>query len=176
MYALSIYKEFIFSNSAEALSPIINEALALIRKAVQPGLYADEICFKVKSIITELLTNAIKHSGTDNVLLSIKAEGETLKILKKDKGNPFGLMGGASLTGVKKQLSYDIMHRLFAVSEADHTIRFFVEESDDDCPDINQVTEHYGLLIITKCADEFIYRFEHDGGANNFVASIHLTE
>jgi hypothetical protein len=78
------------------------------------------------------------------------------------------------LPGTKKRLAYDVMHQLYAVNQPNNTIRFVVEESDIEVPDIHQITEHFGLLIITKCCEEFTYTYDEDTRVNSFTAKVRI--
>ncbi|GAA4316018.1 hypothetical protein GCM10023149_12850 [Mucilaginibacter gynuensis] len=174
MQYLYSYKDFVFLNARPALTSSLRQALDHI-KSILPG-YPDleEIQFKAKSIITELLTNGFKHAGTETVHIIVSVEDDTLIIKRTEYGNPFPLPWLNEPLNTKKCISYDVMHFLYAVNEPGNRVRFLVEDSAEDEPDINDITEHFGLLIITKCADEFIYHFDEATKENHFIVKVNL--
>lgn len=118
-----------------------------------------DLLFKVKIIVTELLNNAVKHSGTQNTLLELHLDSSELIIKKTDSGKEFDLNSQLYRRKTKVVLSSDAMHLLYAVKE-DLRIRFYCEEYVAESIDVKLLAEHMGLLIITKAADEFIYEYQ----------------
>lgn len=176
MRTTSIYKEFIFLNDKLELTSSVNTVMDYVEQctgASSTNYY--DLYFKIKSISVELLTNAFKHAKAETVKLIIDSDENNLIIKKHDCAEPVTFIEPGLLPDGKKQLSYDIMCRLFAKPDAGGLIRFFIEEcTDDEWPDINNVSEHFGLLIITKCANEFTYYFDPQNQLNIFTAKIDL--
>lgn len=177
MRTQTTHQEFVFLNNRAALIPSLNQVLAYIEDRTGISTVKNyELYFKVKSITTELLTNSFKHSHAQTVNLVIDVDGNILTIKKYDNGLPviFGPAGPNICCG-KKQLSYDIMCRLYANYHDTYNVTFNVEEcAADELPDIDNLTEHFGLLIITKCADEFSYHYDTENKMNYFTAKINL--
>lgn len=119
-----------------------------------------DLLFKVKIIVTELLNNAVKHSGTQNTLLELHLDSSELIIRKTDSGKEFDLNSQLYRRKTKVVLSSDAMHLLYARKEDDLRIRFYCEEYVAESIDVKLLAEHMGLLIITKAADEFIYEYQ----------------
>ncbi|MCD8739489.1 hypothetical protein LT679_02645 [Mucilaginibacter roseus] len=168
-------KEFIFLNDSLVLTPSLKQVLAFLEDSTGASLVENyELHFKVKSITTELLTNGFKHSHANTVNLLVDIDSSHIIIQKYDSGPPVTFGKPGPVAG-KVQLSYDIMCRLFANYTGEHNVSFSIEEcTDDEIPDIESVTEHFGLLIIAKCADEFTYHYNAENRLNLFTAVIKL--
>ncbi|RZA00773.1 MAG: hypothetical protein EOP47_13000 [Sphingobacteriaceae bacterium] len=166
-------REFILPNSPTELITSVKLVLDHIDQQLAGLEYKHEIYFKTKSIVTELLTNAIKHAGTKSVTIHIITDNEYLTIKKNEHGEPFPLVKDSS-PGEKKKLSFDIMHSLYAINESNNTLKFIVEDNAIDKPDIDGVAEHFGLLIVTKCAEQFIYYYDEDNKLNTFTAKLRI--
>ncbi|RVU02713.1 hypothetical protein EOD41_01875 [Mucilaginibacter limnophilus] len=167
-------KEFIFLNALPALVPSVKHVLDHTGKCIKDTDYLNDILFRVKSVVTELFTNACKHSGTETVKLTVDINDDYISITKIDDGHPFNRELLVHPEGEKKLLAYDVMHNLYALTDGENTIKFIAEESDNEQPDINNITEHFGLLIITKCANEFLYHYDRLTGQNVFTVKISL--
>ncbi|GAA4911848.1 hypothetical protein [Mucilaginibacter defluvii] len=168
-------KEFIFLNDSLVLTPSLKQVLAFLEdSAGATSVENYDLHFKVKSITTELLTNGFKHSHANTINILVDIDSNHVIIQKYDTGPPVNFSKSAPVIG-KVQLSYDIMCRLFGTYKDEHNVTFSIEEcADDEIPDIESITEHFGLLIIAKCADEFTYRYDADNSLNLFTAVINL--
>ncbi|MBE9586354.1 hypothetical protein IM792_18015 [Mucilaginibacter sp. JRF] len=169
------HKEFVFLNDKSVLTASLKEVLAYVEECTGASLTENyDLFFKVKSIITELLTNGFKHSRTSTVNLVIDIDKHSLSIQKYDSELPV-TFGSSDINDGKKLLSYDIMCRLFANYRSVYDVSFIIEDChDDELPEIDNLTEHFGLLIITKCADEFNYYYDQQNKVNLFTAKINL--
>ncbi|SFS60473.1 Histidine kinase-like ATPase domain-containing protein [Mucilaginibacter polytrichastri] len=153
----------------------LEEMLAVIKTHVHEDAGMHELLFKSKFILTELLTNAIKHANTSQVSLNLEITDALVKFVKTDYGNPF------MLPQIKDEqfkdaliITADVMHTLYAKQKEELTY-FYCHENE--APSINldnDLPEHFGLLIITKAADEFFYHFDEQNRANTFTATINL--
>lgn len=173
MQITSSYKEFIFLNARPALIPSVKQVLDYLHQKLDGYVHMHDIYFKTKAVITELLTNAHKHAGTETVNIQLEIEGDNIIIRKKDLGLPFSITMNA-IPGIKKLLAYDVMHQLFAINEGNNRIRFTAEDSMNEHPDINEISEHFGLLIICKCAEEFVYQYDPKTRLNCFIVKMKL--
>ncbi|RYZ93135.1 MAG: hypothetical protein EOP47_29685 [Sphingobacteriaceae bacterium] len=167
-------KYFTFINVSTALTPSLKQVLEYIEENLTDFAYDEDIYFKAKAIVTELLTNGFKHAGADSVNISVDIDPQYITITKTDYGVPFPLALPSTATGTKTRLSYDIMHHLYAINERPHHVRFIVEDVTDEEPDVYGIGEHFGLLIITKCAEEFVYDFDETSKLNTFTAKVRL--
>jgi hypothetical protein len=151
-------KQFIFDNHTANLTPFTKEILAYV--AAQLPTANEKLLFRAKFVITELLTNALKHSGMGQSWLNITVDGKLLYITKKDLGAPLPLVAGIEhLPGDRSPISCDAMHILYAVHGQGQEVHFICEEGNCNELDIHEIIEHFGLIIITKSSDRFTYRY-----------------
>jgi len=164
---------FEFDNSAEKLVGSLEYMLEHIAGNLPARADAEDILFKSKVIITELLTNGIKHAGNSNTWFEIEIYPDCLVIRKNDKGTPLYLVDPDHLPKVadenKKLISADMLNSLYAIWESENHIRFASEEgSFDEVLPVEQVMEHFGILIITCSSDEFTYTYDRLSHTNTF--------
>lgn len=153
----------------------VKKILDFINMHLPVHAIAEEINFKAEVILIELLTNAIKHTTDAEVFMQVFIYGESLIIEKTDFSSPFDPDNIilANNTGCRVSISKDSLHTIYAIVESESRIRFVCEEnSDTGILDVNNVMEHFGLLIITKSANEFTYQYDRLSGLNTFRANI----
>jgi anti-sigma regulatory factor (Ser/Thr protein kinase) len=136
------------------------------------GGKARALLLRAKFIIAELLNNAVKHSGTEQTTLTIELHEKSLFIRKADTGMPFNLIVELERQDEQLMVSSDAMHLLYAVKRDDAVVSFYCKENLTFELDVNKLAEHLGLLIITKAADEFTYRYNKP--QNLFTAKLNL--
>ena len=174
-----VTNKFIFPNEAQALFSSLRHILDFVNSNLPFNVDAADLNFKLKVIITELLNNAVKHVGNTETIIHICIDDENIRIDKTDFGNPFAPGKHGSLldkpVGSKVQLNSDPLHNIYASIENEMVVKFVCEENNNgQLPDINNLTEHFGLLIITKSADEFTYQYDRSSGLNTFKVSLKL--
>lgn len=174
--AYSFCRTFEFLNSRNSFTSLLDEMLSHIAGALPPSADRESVLFKSKYILTELLTNAIKHSFTKNTLFKIDIENNVLKLVKTDNGSPLSLILHANNAYPHEEIvTADAIHVLYAQYQNLSCIKFFVKENmDEGALDINNIMEHFGLLIITKSSDEFYYHYDPKLALNRFEAIIKL--
>ena len=164
---------FEFDNSAERLVGSLEYMLEHIAGNIPARADAEDILFKSKVIITELLTNGIKHAGNNNTSFEIETYPDCLVIRKTDLGTPLYLVEPdhqPALAGENKKLiSADMLNSLYAIWESENHIRFASEEGTfNEVLPVEQVMEHFGILIITCSSDEFTYTYDKHTQSNTF--------
>jgi hypothetical protein len=171
--------EFEFGNRADKLVSSLEYMLGQIAPCIPQHGGSDDILFRCKAVITELLTNAIKHAGDGGTRFDVESDGAKLIICKMDTGMPMYLINAgnnssAENTDEKKRLiSADPLSSLYANWESENQIRFTSEEGSlDDFLAVEQLAEHFGILIITNSSDEFIYTYDKHTGENIFRVTI----
>ncbi len=175
----AVVNRFELPNTTQSLVASLRHILDFINSNLPRHADAASINFKTKIIVTELLTNGLKHSGEPQTCISITVDNDFVFIEKTDSGNPFnpnnhpGLLNNAA--GHKAILSFDGMHCIYALVEGGSTIRFICEETGNDTPAVNGLMEHFGLLIITKSADEFKYHYDDAASVNTFTVKLNLS-
>jgi anti-sigma regulatory factor (Ser/Thr protein kinase) len=169
---------FEFDNSADKLVSSLQYMLDFISGIIPAQADAEDIMFRSKVIITELLTNGIKHAGNGYTWFDIEPDAGSMVIRKTDNGQPLYLINSRQLAAEqdpenKKLISADMLNSLYAIWEGDNHIRFASEEvSFDDFLPVEQVMEHFGILIITRSSDEFTYTYNQDTHSNIFKVQI----
>jgi anti-sigma regulatory factor (Ser/Thr protein kinase) len=176
---MPVTKTFKISNSTQSQFTSLRWILDFINSNLPRNCDAAEINFKLKSIITELLNNAIKHPGNVETALHILIDNEHIKIDKTDQGkrfNPNNLIPIPNeKSGYSVQLSSDALNSVYAYIETEEFIKFYSEDNNSTNPfDINEIDEHFGLLIISKSADEFTYHHDKQSGLNTFSINLKL--
>lgn len=165
---------FEFDNKVEKLVTALEYMLGHIATYIHRQADKEDIMFRCKVIITELLTNAIKHAGKATTLFNIEASNGGLAIVKMDKGKPLYLVDTKRRIGENRLLiSSDALNSLYAIWENDDRIRF---ESGDGISEnmlsVEQMMEHFGILIITRSSDEFTYTYDKKSQSNTFCSKI----
>jgi len=170
--------KFEFDNSSDKLVSSLQYMLGHITDRIPARADADDILFRSKVIITELLTNGIKHAGGGNTMFDIDIDNKKMVICKTDNGMPLYLVNTRNNsahhnTENKRLISADMLNSLYAIWESENHIRFASEEcSLDDFLPVEQVMEHFGILIITRSSDEFTYTYNKDSRSNIFKVQI----
>ena len=168
-----ISKQFEFVNTGYSISTDIKRIIGFIESELSSNFSADELFFKAKIIVTELLTNSLKHSGISNTVIVINITDYLLTISKTDFGTPLNLITKYHSTNIKIPITNDILHTLYAVIDNEKHVTFFCDENNmADILAIDNIVEHFGLLIITKSADRFTYHFNEHTKENIFEVAI----
>lgn len=164
---------FEFDNQVEKLVTALEYMLGHIATYIQRQANKEDIMFRCKVIITELLTNAIKHAGKASTLFNIEADHGSLAIVKTDKGEPLYLVSAKPCAGENKLLiSSDALNSLYAIWENEDCIRFESGDGLSDTLSVEQMMEHFGILIITRSSDEFTYTYDKKSRSNTFCSKI----
>jgi hypothetical protein len=167
--------KFEFDNCADKLVSSLEYMLGQITPCIPPHADSNDILFRCKAIITELLTNAIKHAGKGSTRFDVESDGSKLIIRKTDTGMPLYLVNTRNNTVPentaenKRLISADPLSSLYANWETENHIRFSSEEGSlDDFLSVEEVAEHFGILIITNSSDEFTYTYNKTTRENIF--------
>lgn len=176
-----------FKCDREEIPGIVNLCLDHIRKETHVKPVGMLTLAKLKWIITELLTNAVKHSGMEECLLTFEHDTEQLVLEKEDTGKPLMLLENNSgkvitwpLPALSEPLEFQIYHNgtdsLKVRSLEPDSAAFFVEQLEDvEMPGLLiDTSEHFGLLILTKASDEFTYTYDPIQKVNRFRSTIYL--
>lgn len=175
--------QFTFTHSAAGILPFILKAVQHI-KDEYIGNRADkeQLLNRCKFIITELCTNGIKHSGTQESIFTITTRDGNLIIERQDEGAPL------SVTWKERKLRVPLPAEIntITIMEDDinclrlqklheYSVRFYTQPITPMAlqkpPKLN---EHFGLIIICLSADSFIYVHNVAHGINTFTATINL--
>lgn len=173
----SSLNKFVFNNIADEIYAL---AMAVIEYTGQKD---DATVSKLKMILVELLTNSLKHSGQEESIIEVETSGNNITIKKIDAGNGFALRCGDNLmewplpgrhhTDEIVTIYSDNGAILKANLESNCALQFFIEEAEEPgIIDIDSLSEHFGLMIITRSCDKFTYTFDIDTCTNTFSVSL----
>jgi anti-sigma regulatory factor (Ser/Thr protein kinase) len=173
-------KDFVFNNQAAGLYPLVTDIIAYIQKHAQvnEGTQA-----KLKMILVELLTNALKHTSQSIAIIKVELTEGSIVIQKTDTGNGLAIqcdnnllewpLPGVHHAGTIITIYNNSNAVLKAKLQDNCNLQFFIEETSETDPiDINSLAEHFGLMIITRAANTFTYCFDIDNCSNNFFISL----
>ena len=177
-------RKFIFDNRAESLYALIVEMTDHVKLQVNPD---EAILLKLRLILVELLTNAIKHSaGQQSVIEIIHLPGK-INIKKSDIGATLSLrsegvtydwpLPGRNYKNSVIGIYGDDTCTLKGKLTNNCRIAFFIEENVTENSFESKVctlSEHFGLMIIARACDSFEYEFEIDNCTNHFIATLKL--
>jgi hypothetical protein len=162
-------KLFDFNNANGNLVPVLKQMLEFIGTNLPAHAGIEKTVFNSRVILTELLTNSLKHSGSKSSLVHITINRLNVIITKTDHGKPLSLLGHNQLIPCKIPITNDILHTLYATAESNQQLCFTCEENNmEDILAIDDIVEHFGLLIITKAADNFTYNYDCIAKSNIF--------
>ena len=176
-------RDFEFYSTPEEVSPLINRVVAEIREEI---LNLDErVSGKCRLILTELLTNALKHSDCPKTVIGVMIDKEKIQISKLDSGRAFYLPEWKEREALKWPLEgregqkiviyEDQMCCLFGQIENQNKVVFSHEDYSVQMPPRpKDILEHFGLMILTKSSDSFIYHYNPATKTNLFQAEILL--
>jgi len=169
------YKQsFEFDNELSSISSFSHQLLECLVSRLMNHHHDEQLIFKARYIIGELLNNAVKHSGCSKTVFTLIIENDCLTIAKADEGNKLELMNkvGYLKSGVPTLIMADGLHELYITKESDELLSFFCREPQNEKVTIQHLQEHMGLLIIAKAADNFTYCF--NSPVNTFTATVNL--
>jgi hypothetical protein len=171
-------EEFFIPDTSASLVPTLKGILEFVGKALANAHDAENVLFKVKIIITELLNNALKHVKNSKTFIRVSVDDNNIHIIKQDIGSRLVInelyLCQKKPAGQKVQISQDSLNSLYAIVETECQLKFVCEESTSNDVDYDNLMEHFGLLIIAKTANDFTYTHNPDTFLNTFDVLIHL--
>lgn len=129
-------------------------------------------------VLTELLTNAVKHAKTRSSEVTIQLSKSHLLIRKSDHGNPLPYLPlNGQNEGQDMVIIYQNGPELLTGQVAGNTILFVIEEHSEPSQEdlLSQISEHLGLMIIAKACETFRYEYIVEEKMNIFSCAISLT-
>ena len=169
----------VFPNTADHIYPFIKDSMAFIERHIPEK--AHQIGFKTRIIITELLTNSIKHTSTEPTGIQLLLSPDMLVIKKMDSGPAFGFKDMDTqwpLTDKEDQsitIYTDALNGLFAKVTGPYSLSFYDESYPDGDSNFADISEHYGLIIICRASHSFVYQHNPQSQQNIFTVSVKLT-
>ncbi|MCF0068943.1 anti-sigma regulatory factor [Dyadobacter sp. CY261] len=180
--------KIVFDCNREGIPGTLNVCLTHIRNKAGSSRADDALLAKIKWVIMELLTNAVKHSGERQSVLKIGVSPKMVVLKKEDYGTPLMLVGQDKkkimwpLEKLVRPMGFPIYHNgmdsLCVRTDESGKATFFIEAlAEMEMPALlSDTSEHFGLLIMTKASDEFAYEHDPDTGLNSFICTFNLIE
>ena len=177
----------VFNSNREGIPGTLNLCLDHIRQKAGDSPLHGDLMAKIKWVLMELLTNAVKHSGERETVLKIGLTMDALILEKEDYGKPLVLVGQDKkkimwpLENMIRPVDFPIYHNgmdslCVRTDESGRAIFFIEELAELEMPALlSDTSEHFGLLIMTKASDEFAYEHEPDTGLNRFISTFYFT-
>lgn len=153
---------------------LLEEMLSIIHENLPQEKVTHQLIFRSKYILTELITNALKHANSHKASLNLELSDSKVRFIKTDDGNKLNIPTEYDEYKAGYIVTNDVMHTLYTVDKEDKMF-FYCQENNEPVFDvINAMPEHFGLLIITKASDEFYYFHESGSNLNTFCVTINL--
>ena len=169
-----VEKSFPLEKASCVPSALLEEMLSAIQDNLPANKVTPELIFRSKYILTELITNALKHANSNEAFLHLQISEQLVRFIKTDDGNKLSIPAKYDEYKAGYIVTNDIMHTLYAVDKEDRMF-FYCHENNEPILDIvNDFPEHFGLLIITKASDEFYYEHQPSINLNTFSVTINL--
>lgn len=167
----------IFPNRADKIYTFIQKVIGFIEQHI-PEEKAQQITFNTRVIITELLTNSIKHAGPGETGIELALTSTTFIIKKTDEGAPFDFkrdnlswpLPDGLVSPVK--IYSDTLNGLFANVLSPYSVAFYTESYTGTDEDYTDISEHYGLVIICRASHNFVYQYNPRSRQNIFTVTI----
>lgn len=180
----AVVKQFYFCVNGQDVHSFIMEGSNWIADYLPLNKDEEGILFRCRLILSELITNAIKHSLVNDITLEITVDRLFIEIKRFDHGKRFFLVLenqseyyplNDARAGQQIMVFKDKMYNLVAMVKNSFLIDFKLQEYVDVEHDIKDTLEHFGLIILTKSSSRFSYRFDPDTHTNIFSARIETT-
>jgi hypothetical protein len=169
----------VFPNKAELIYPFLKDVIAFIERHAPNK--AHQLIFKTRVIVTELLTNSIKHTNTEPSGIELLIAPNTFTIKKIDTATPFRFKGAESPwplsmpAGTVLTIHIDALNGLFAKVNSPYSLSFYAESYPVTEDLLTDMSEHYGLIIICRASNSFAYQYNPQSRQNIFTVTIALT-
>lgn len=155
------------------------------RSVPLPPPQLQTLLFRCKTIISELLTNTIKHAEQDKTLLEVHIFEDAVQITRRDGCAPLQLRNKAdgqplhwplpSLHHNTSHIVYgDDLNTLLLRIDQQGKGKFEALQNSSNDFNVNSLHEHYGLLLIALCSQLFTYLYDTDANENVFTAIVKL--
>jgi anti-sigma regulatory factor (Ser/Thr protein kinase) len=174
--------KIVFNNKSETISDVRNSCVSFIRDEL-PCPPDSELLSRLKWTLTELLTNAVKHTNRPESIILITLGPSEVIVEKQDTGDPLKILDSELNQTIcwpipiqsnhTRHILYSSGNESLAAHIQTNGTAIFVVEENQIGENTDQlfidISEHFGLLIIAKSATEFFYRYDKDARVNSFI-------
>lgn len=169
------------------LPVFINELESTIRKQLPlKSDAAETVIFKIKVIVSELLTNTIKHTNElATTSLSVTLFSNRIQLIRGDNCAPMHFPEtdqrprlawplAAPLLNAAYVVYADDLNTLSLIIDEDSKARFTAWQNPEAIVNVPTLNEHFGLLMIALSSDLFTYEYAPASKENIFTVTIHF--
>ena len=169
----------------DRVAPLLDEVIKTVAPLLNiPVARQEEVIFKSKVVISELLTNTIKHTHQKTTLLEAIIYSNKLCFIRRDYCAPLHFPASQhrealswplpqNRTGEKIVVYEDDLNALWITVTPTGAEFSVTPKPTEDC-NINSLHEHFGLLLITLSSDRFHYEYNPNTAENLFDVCISL--
>ncbi len=163
--------DFIFPTSPDGIHEFVETTILKVSELV---LLSEKICQRIRLILIELATNFIKHSLTQEGILTISIKEKLLEITMPDKGSRFFEL-------LKRKIFPNSIGEVAEISFSDTNNHFIKIISENKFQFLNPylydfkiepMKDHYGLYIITLASDYFSIYHNQTSKEAEFMISL----
>jgi len=177
----TIHHLMVFPNKAALIYPFVQKVMAFVEQHIPEK--AAQIAFNTRIIVTELLTNSIKHTIPSSPIgFELFISPQSFIIKKIDEGEPlnFKACGGQwplpNPVDSTFAIYADALNGLFAKVTSPYNLSFYTESYPEPDDALTGMSEHYGLMIISRASADFVYQYNPRSGQNIFTVTIALDD
>ena len=160
---------------------MIRSCIAFVEINMNLYMFSPDLLPKIQWVITELLMNGTKYSGSRESTLNIEFNEIGVNIIREDSGMPLGLTVDEGVQKLAWPLESALLDQEFEIyrngmdslriyTESSERAVFYVAELENiEMPLLlNTTSEHFGLMIIAKASDRFSYDYDTKTKKNIF--------
>lgn len=168
-----LQKSFIYEHGSGDLPLMIRSCLAYVEGKMKLYLLSSEVLPKIQWVITELLMNGTKHSGSRESKLNIEFNETGMNIIREDSGKPLSLTVDEGVQKLDWPLDSTMLDQQFEIyRNGMDSLRIYTESKEKAIFQVtelaniemplllNTTSEHFGLMIIAKASDRFSYNYD----------------
>jgi hypothetical protein len=175
--------EKVFKCELKGISATLDVCMDYVDQHSDSCPIVPEVRSRLKWAITELLTNAIKHSGAPECTIGIQCNQQRLVLEKTEQGNPLKLVSCDAQQTMQWPITDHVQPTEFEIyqngadslwveispeGQALFQARPVTVVAEDLWSFSDHIAEHFGLLILTKASDTFRYEFDPTARSNKF--------
>lgn len=160
---------------------MIDNIVDYIAAALPEAAATELLLFKCRFILSEYISNAIKHVRGHASLIAVGLRPDGLHIELSTTGEVLHLPAYGKRPALTWPLPSGHLHEKWEVYGDDVNV-LYVTAGEPNCAvfmaeerlvvprQVRQLHEHFGLLIIAAAAKEFTYHYDPDSGRGTFRA------
>src|SRR4051812_4964362 len=125
-----VEKTFLIEGVSCVPADLLEEMLSVIHNNLPENKISHELIFRSKYILTELITNALKHSNSNKAEVHLELSENKVRFVKTDDGSKFNISKKLDKFNAGYLIAKDIMHTLYAIDKQDRLF-FYCHENNE---------------------------------------------